>query len=201
MRHQWYGDNRDLIKWGVLVHLAQSRSLKRIIQVAYFRPDSPRPMVLGEDEPFSLPDPVYNHFRNINDISRLSGVSGIEIEVIGDLYDTKQRSAYTQKVLDRINSAKGLPILVFLDPDTGIAERNARPEHVTPEEVHQIWYTLKPSDWLVLYQHRHRKKNWEEIKRSEFERAIGTKMIETFRAKNGATDVVFFCAPKEQTSG
>ena len=90
---------------------------------------------------------------------------------------------------------------MFLDPDTGIAERNARPEHVTPEEVRQIWNTLKPSDWLVLYQQRHRKKNWEEIKRSEFERAIGTGKSEAFRGKNGVTDVVFFCASKEQTSG
>jgi hypothetical protein len=196
MRHQWYGDNRDLIKWGALVHLAQSRNLKRIIQAAYLRPDSPRPRLECDDKSVSIPDPVYNHFRDIHDISRLSGVSGIEIDVIDDLYDTTQRSAYTQKVLERINLAKGLPIVVFLDPDTGIAERNAKPEHVTPEEVRQIWEPLKPSDWLVLYQHRHRKNNWEEIKRSEFERAIGTGKIETFRAKNGATDVVFLCAAK-----
>jgi len=123
-------------------------------------------------------------------------VSGIEIDVIDDLYDTTQRDAYTHIVLDRINSAKGLPILVFLDPDTGIAERNAKPEHVTTAEVRQIWDALKSSDCLVLYQHRHRKNNWKEVKRSEFERAIGTKRIETFRAKNGATDVVFLCVAK-----
>lgn len=196
MRHQWYGDNRDLIKWGVLVHLAQSKGLKRIIQVAYFRHDLPRPRLECDDKSVSIPDIVYKHFRDINDIYRLSDNSGIEIKVIDNLYETKQRDAYTSIVLDRITAAKGFPILVFLDPDTGIAERNTKPEHVTPAEVRQIWDALKPSDWLVLYQHRFRDKQWAEIKRSEFERAIGTGKIETFRAEKKITDVVFLCAAK-----
>ncbi len=37
MRNQWYGDKRDLIKWGVLVHLVKDRKLKKILQVAYFK--------------------------------------------------------------------------------------------------------------------------------------------------------------------
>jgi hypothetical protein len=197
MRHQWYGDGKDLIKWGTLVHLAQIHNLKRIIQIAYFRPDSPRPLLEGDDNSVPIPDQVYKHFRNVNDISRLSGVSGIEIEIISDLYDPKQRAAYTHRVLDRINSVKGLPILAFLDPDTGIAERNAKPEHVTPKEVRNIWDALKPDDWLVLYQHRYRKTNWEKIKLAEFQRAIGTEKIETFREKDRVTDVVFFCVAKE----
>ncbi len=35
----WYGDNRDLVKWSVLVHLAKMNTAKRILQIAYFRDD------------------------------------------------------------------------------------------------------------------------------------------------------------------
>ena len=37
MRDKYYTDKRDLIKWGVLLHLAEEYSLQRIIQVAYLR--------------------------------------------------------------------------------------------------------------------------------------------------------------------
>lgn len=35
MRHQWYADARDLIKWGALLHLASEHKIKHIIHVAF----------------------------------------------------------------------------------------------------------------------------------------------------------------------
>jgi hypothetical protein len=37
MRPKWYGDNRDLVKWLVLINLAEMNTAKRILQIAYFR--------------------------------------------------------------------------------------------------------------------------------------------------------------------
>ena len=37
MRDIWYADNRDLIKWGALFHLARVFEAVRILQVAYYR--------------------------------------------------------------------------------------------------------------------------------------------------------------------
>ncbi len=37
MRDKYYAHKRDLIKWGVLLHLAEEYSLQKIIQVAYLR--------------------------------------------------------------------------------------------------------------------------------------------------------------------
>ena len=180
----------------MLVHLAATKNLKRIIQVAYLRPNSQRPTIEGNDEAFPIPDSVWDHFRNINDIRRLAKISGFDIEIIETPYITKQRTKYTQVVVDQIENGKGSPVIIFLDPDTGIAERNAKPEHVTSDEVQRIWFALRPLDLLVLYQHSHRDKQWVQKKRAEFGRAIGTMQIMTFRAKSGPTDVAFFCAER-----
>ncbi|SHK16761.1 hypothetical protein SAMN02745216_03002 [Desulfatibacillum alkenivorans DSM 16219] len=195
MRNQWYGDGRDLIKWGTLISIAQSQNFTKIIQVAYFRPDSQRPIIKSNNSLIEIPDSVYNHFRNINDIKRLSWFTGIDIEVIDDLYDKRKRMDYTEKMLPRITGNNG-PLLVFLDPDTGLAVKNPGNKHVTVEEVATIWNALKPSDCLVLYQHSFRDTDWLEIKKAEFESAIGCNDVISYRSVKGGTDVVFFAAIK-----
>jgi len=37
MKDTWYGDRRDLVKWGTLVHLARSEQIMTVIQVAFLR--------------------------------------------------------------------------------------------------------------------------------------------------------------------
>jgi len=39
VKDKWYGDKRDLVKWGILLTLAKMFSARRILQVAYYRPD------------------------------------------------------------------------------------------------------------------------------------------------------------------
>jgi hypothetical protein len=36
MKDEWYGDKRDLVKWGVLLHLAATFKATRILQVPYY---------------------------------------------------------------------------------------------------------------------------------------------------------------------
>ena len=37
MQDTWYGDHRDVVKWGTLVHLARSEEIRTIVQVAFLR--------------------------------------------------------------------------------------------------------------------------------------------------------------------
>lgn len=43
MRDIWYSDNRDLVKWGVLAHIARTQFLKTIVQVPYWRQEMRQP--------------------------------------------------------------------------------------------------------------------------------------------------------------
>jgi len=202
MRHQWYADGRDLIKWGVLLHLAKSSNLERIIQVAYLRPDASRPVIERRNErqieEIRLPDIVWTHFRNLRDIEYLAAESGVEIVLIETPYLPAARADYSKAIIDKYLAIPRKPMIVFLDPDTGIAKGRAKPEHVTSDEISEIWAALAPSDWLVLYQHKNFQQNWLSNKREEFARALGSLVgdVDVFRAKNGARDVAFLCAQK-----
>ena len=41
MRDWWYGDKRDVVKWGTILVLARKRSILVVLQVALYRPDRP----------------------------------------------------------------------------------------------------------------------------------------------------------------
>ena len=37
MRDKYYADNRDLVKWGVLLTLAEQHAARHILQVMYYQ--------------------------------------------------------------------------------------------------------------------------------------------------------------------
>ena len=64
MRDTWYSDNRDLLKWGVLLTLAERFAAKHILQVLYYRSTDWAGIELdGEQVP--LPPAVIQHFRRV----------------------------------------------------------------------------------------------------------------------------------------
>ena len=135
MRDQWYGDKRDIVKWATLLHLAQRERLSTILHVALYRPNHDWPTLRSKRGERTMPDPVVSHFRNLHDIQRLATSTGIQIKVFSVLF--QDRSAYFADACQRIESLRGDPLLVFLDPDTGIAPKIVRLEHVTGEELHR----------------------------------------------------------------
>ena len=70
MQDWYYADHRDLLKWSVLVLLAQRRRLSRIVQIAYLRPSIFPTIDMGGQET-ELPSEVRAHFRDINNITAL----------------------------------------------------------------------------------------------------------------------------------
>ena len=76
MRDQWYGNDRDIVKWSALVHLARRDGIFAILHVAMYRPDRPpEPLaaVRGEVPPVVE---VIRHFRDLDDIQRLASATG-----------------------------------------------------------------------------------------------------------------------------
>ena len=176
MRDQWYGDNRDLVKWGTLIHLAQREQRSTILQLALYRSNDEWPTLRSSQGRIEIPDQVIRHFRNLDDIQRLAGRPGIRIKVFkAQFWD---RSAYFDEARRVVESRKGDPLLVFLDPDTGIAPQIAGLEHVTTEELHSVFTAMKQGDVLVCYQHARRQKDWRGDRRRAFTRALGVSSQE-----------------------
>ena len=191
MIDEWYSDNRDLVKWGVLLNLAELHSTATILQVAYYRPtpwDEKGIEIDGRAYP--LPPEVVNHFRDVKNIKAMR--SNARVRVLVDRF--RDRAQYLQRILMAIRKLPR-PAIVFLDPDIGLEPLGkAKPEHVLKTELQDIWHALRRGDLLVFYQHRNRSRSWVEEKRTQFEEAIGLEPggSKLARGKGIASDVAFF---------
>ena len=93
MREEWYGDPRDLVKWGTLVHLARYDSIRTIIQVAFFRV-SERPQLESDGHKWRVADEVWRHFRDLGSIRQLTRANGIEHDHAGPWHAGSLRTTW-----------------------------------------------------------------------------------------------------------
>ena len=199
MRDQWYGDNRDLVKWSALVYLARREAVSAILHVAMYRPGSaPAPLATahGKVDP---PAEVFRHFRDLDDIQRLGVATGLAIEVVKEPFT--DRTAYFGRVCERVRAPRGGSLLVLLDPDVGLAPEIHGPEHVTSTEVAAVFAALRSGDLLVCYQHARRQKDWRGRARRAFANAPGLPSFEVEVLQSEvARDVLLLAVKKKNVS-
>jgi hypothetical protein len=193
MKDEWYSDNRDLVKWGVLLQLVELHKIATILQVAYYRPslwDQKRIEVDGV--PYRLPPQVVAHLRSIKNIEGMT--SRPRVHVLEAPFDN--RDDYLDYVLREMQRLRKGRTIVFLDPDTGLQPPKAKAglEHVLASDLQKIWNALRQGDLLVFYQHSSRSQSWMEDKQAQFEDAIGLERGSSgiAHAREIANNVVFF---------
>lgn len=194
MRDEWYGDNRDLVKWGSLLTLAERYAVRHILQVLYYRPTRWNQLEI-DGESFELPAAVIAHFRCATRISHIQCPTMIEVvpDVLGD------RAEFQRILIDRVRTRTVFPSIVFLDPDTGLEPRSPGLEHVLDSEAADLWRYLRDGDLLALYQHQTNRagRPWVEPKKVQFERALGIAQGAAKVAQSPiAKDVVLFYVQK-----
>ncbi|MEE2791542.1 MAG: hypothetical protein VX453_07925 [Acidobacteriota bacterium] len=170
MRDRWYGDDRDVVKWSALIHLAQREAVSKVLHVAMYRVDSPPAPLTTAYGRVDLPPAVFRHFRDLNDVQRLAEATGLAIEVVKEPF--VNRASYFSSICDRVR-AQNMPVIVFLDPDVGLASELSGLDHVTSTEVAAVFASLHPGDHLVCYQHARRQKDWRGRARRAFANAPG----------------------------
>ena len=198
MRDQWYGDNRDIVKWSVLVHLARREAVSAILHVAMYRPGPAQPPLATARGKVDPPAEVFRHFRDLDDIQRLAVATGLAIEVVKELFT--DRLAYFERVCERIKvkGRRGGPMLVLLDPDVGLAPDIHGPEHVTSTEVAAVFEVLRPGGLLVCYQHARKQKDWRGRARRAFANAPGLPSFEVEALESDvARDVLLLAVKKD----
>jgi hypothetical protein len=195
VQNQFYGDNRDLVKWGTLLELAHRHEAKHILQVLYYRTNNWEPIVI-DGEPVKIADEAIQHFRDVNLISNLK--SSVPIEVLSKEFCNREQ--YHEHVIAAIKARSDVPGIIFLDPDPGLQPGAPNLEHVLHDEVGTIWDALSHNDVLVFYQHRPHIQDWINVRLGQFVTAIG---VERESAKfacaptmKNAQDVAFFYAQK-----
>lgn len=201
MKDKWYSDNRDLVKWGVLLQLAQLHDAVSILQVAYYRSTPWEEKSIEIDgRAYPLPLEVLDHFRNIKNIATLRSDARVMV-LDAPCHD---RAQYLECILTAIRNLPKEPAIVFLDPDTGLEPKKARLEHVRETELREIWHALRPGDVLVFYQHQTNRAGepWVSEKRAQFEKAVdlepgGSKLAQ---GREIAGDVAFFIGQRPDSA-
>jgi hypothetical protein len=201
MRDQWFGDNKDLIKWGVLLELARRYDVEHIPQVLYLTETTWEGLEI-DDVLVELPTEVVKHFRDATSVSQMQCAAHIEVfsKPFAD------RNEYHQELLEQIQSRPKRPGIIFLDPDTGLQPAGAAGlKHVLDSELTKIWQVLCPSDILVFYQHQTNRNStlWVDSKKAQFERALGVQegSAKLAHAPGIARDVAFFFIEKKGEQG
>lgn len=195
MRDQWYADNRALVKWGVLLALAERLAARQVLQVLYYRPTQWAQLEI-DGQRVSLSDAVLEHFRQVTSISHIH--SPVPVEVVADILT--DRVEYQRVIIARIRARGEAPGIVFLDPDTGLECSSPGLQHVLNCELTELWSNLRDGDVLVLYQHQTNRAGlpWIEQKKAQFERALGVPQgtAKVARAAGIARDMALFYIQK-----
>jgi hypothetical protein len=196
MKDIYYADNRDLVKWGGIFHLCQATGIKNIVQVAYYRRQNKKELererLFFDGNNYQFPDAVLCHFRNMDDIKRLGSALEINIEVIKDEFHSSRRKSFHHDICEKIQRMNK-PVIVLLDPDTGLAPEKPTSKHVISDDIWEVYQSLRPRDVIAIYQHRSRRDTWKSDKKREFAAAcqIKEKQVGEWGSEL-AKDVVFF---------
>jgi hypothetical protein len=197
VRDRWYADNRDLVKWGVLLRLADMFQAQRILQLAFYRPSDFPPLTI-DDKECAIPAEVVAHFRDLRAAGNLG--AKVRVTVFDPLY--RDRDAHLRAALALLQAFAQERCIAFLDPDTGLEPRGrASLDHVLASEARAIWDGLKPGDVFALYQHQTNKagKPWIGPKRDQLAEALAVpgESVRVARGDKIAPDVVFFYAQRQ----
>ena len=197
MKDIWYGDNRDLIKWSVLLHLAREYNAKKILQIAYYRKSNFKSFEI-DGVNHSMPEEIINHFRRITNIETL------KLEVPVHVFDTvlDDRKVYLPESLKFIKRFQNSNTVVFLDPDTGLEPKRHGLQHVLELEAKTIYDNLMRGDVFVFYQHQTNRNGrpWIEPKRKQLARALNIDLnnLKIAYGQFVAHDVAFYYCTKPQ---
>lgn len=195
MRDRWYGDDRDIVKWSAVLHLARREGLADVLYAAMYRPDDDWPPLATARGPAVLPGEVVRHFRDLDDLQRLGARAGLRIATVKEPF--VDRAAYFRRLCGRVGQY-AVPVLVLLDPDIGLApEGGAGPEHVTSDEVAALFAALRTGDLFVCYQHARRQKDWRGRARRAFANAPGVPSFEVEALRSDVARDVLLLAVKK----
>ena len=201
MHDKYYGDKRDLVKWSVLWLLAneERNGVKHILQIPFSHEDKKWPGEINiNDHSHPIPAQVRAQFCNMQLIKNLACPKDVRIDVfVSEVeWSGRARGAYIGEALEFIAAHDDGPRIIFLDPDTGLAENGKGDlHHVRVAEVKKFWEQMADGDLLVVYQHRFRQGEWSDLRREPLEEALQSQVF-VAKGPDIAHDVAFFYARK-----
>ena len=194
------------MKWGVVAHLAEKAKPAMAVQLAFYRQARTSDYKLrhltggGTASPVAFPSSVTSAFkRRVQQIKEKE--LGIEVEIYDAAFvytsgDGEYRNRYIAQFIEWLKERRGeRRVVLLVDPDTGLERESTNgPAYIKEAELRRLFTSLSVGDWLVLYQHAPRKKNWVEVDRVRVANALHVDVakVDVFDCVDVAEDVAFF---------
>ncbi len=122
MRDWFYGDKREIVKWGTILAIAQRHSIWRVLQVAMYRPDREDHQLAFDCYSVSLPKVVVSHFRDLDHIQQLAEAGNLKIDVHKDTFQWssgfRSREDFRRAYFDKV-TCSDLPPVIDTTPELG----------------------------------------------------------------------------------
>jgi len=169
----WYADHLDLIKWGILLRLADSFCAKRVLQLAFNPRTEKFDRLRVGDQEHDIPAEVIAHFR---DLRKILGVSTrVAVAVFDPPFTKNGRESHCRAACAFLSDFSHERCVVLLDPDTGLEPQKPTLKHVLKEEAGEIWEAMKAGDVFALFQHKTNMAGlpWLETKREQLAAVLG----------------------------
>ena len=200
MRPEWYGDNKDLVKWTVILRTAVESSISNILWVAYYSESTYRQIKI-DNQSYELPQELKDVFKNPTTLTKITTFDNWEIKIqpVFDRFNNKDRLGYHNKIIAIIERANQ-PYILFLDPDTGIQPKKPDGRHITNNEIETLWDKISTGSVMIIYQHRPQRakgKEWIITKKEQLAGILGLdrKHISIGESEI-AKDVILFIVKK-----
>jgi hypothetical protein len=202
---KFYADDRDIIKWSVILSLADSYSIQNILYVAMMQKDGKnnQGQVRTGNQPIisgcliNVIAHITNFFKNENkyinnnklaldDIKRIKCISsGRKIHIVKKIYDDDSYFSDVYKIIHCSNKCKRR-IICFLDPCSGLLPKTktkgkSKYDYVDRISLSYIYSLLCAGSFLIVFQFLKYKTN--DMGRPDmFKEIIGNN---TFSIKSG----------------
>ena len=192
MRRQWFGDNRDYVKWSCI--RAEATDALAVVYGPMLREDSHS----GE----RLDPKVKQFFDKPKNFSVISELFPAGFSYLPHTYEVDNSDRYFDRFEELITDAQQeSKVLVFLDPDTGIQPRKSKPgnAHLLESDMKRVCQQLRAGEKLVVYQHASREAGWREVRSKDLmalAATMGTCLGEPYHEEKTAKDVCFFVFTK-----
>jgi len=149
--------------------------------------------VRGDGKTRPVDTAVWQHFRNPSAIAQLRA-GALKVQVFGSPFEHRSRVAYFTDVRAQLSNRRAR-IVVFFDPDTGMADRPAGSAHIGCSELADAWDELRTGDVLAVYQHSWRNPDWRQHAKVRFKTAVGLQP-RMHDSSDGARDLVILAATR-----
>lgn len=162
MKHQYFGDTRDLFKYDLLIELALGIPvLRRILFIPMLTPDDKSrggTRTVFRDNHAGYRNVALRRFlsahhtsRDITLIADYFRKRGIGMDMFGPAFTAQARSAYFASAARFCTGVPGS--LIFIDPDIGLEVRHPDERHLLFTELHAVCRAADPPFLLMIYQH------------------------------------------------